>query len=279
MPVAVTTSSPEPRVALVFMWAMSTRSPNGVSAAATGSTSFGTGALSPVSADSSISSVAALMIRPSAGIRSPASTATMSPGTSSSAGICSSDPSRRTRVCTIIIFWSAATLDSALPSWLRDMTALSRVSPRSMIAVPRSRMTMRLTSAAPSSTNCIGSWYWRTNLLQPDSFFASANLLGPNFARRDSTSALLRPTASSTFCAFSASGTDRVCHAVCGASCPAVDWVVIAYSSQCRWVREVIGTALRPRVPARRARPAAAAPATRTAARCHSRRARSRARP
>ena len=86
MPVPVTSSSAEPRVTLVFMYAMSVRSPSGVSTFGIVSTCLGTGALSPVSADSSISSVAALMIRPSAGTRSPASSATMSPGTSCSAG-------------------------------------------------------------------------------------------------------------------------------------------------------------------------------------------------
>ena len=45
-----------------------------------------TGVLSPVSPASSISSVAATRIRPSAGTLSPASKPTMSPGTSSSAG-------------------------------------------------------------------------------------------------------------------------------------------------------------------------------------------------
>ena len=65
------------------MNARSTRSPSAASAA-TGSVCFGTGRLSPVSADSSISSVAAVSTRPSAGTRSPASMLTMSPGTRSS---------------------------------------------------------------------------------------------------------------------------------------------------------------------------------------------------
>ena len=118
MPVEVTTICPDPRVTLVFMNAMSWRSPSGASGA-TASTPFDDGRLSPVSAASSISSVAAAMIRPSAEMRSPASNDTTSPGTSSSAGISASSPSRRTRDLTIIIFWSAATASAALPSWLR----------------------------------------------------------------------------------------------------------------------------------------------------------------
>ena len=118
IPVAVTTSCPEPRVTFVFMKAMSTRSPSGASAA-TASTLLDTGRLSPVSAASSISRVAAAMIRPSAVTRSPASKATTSPGTSSSAATSMSSPSRRTRALTTIIFWRAATAAAALPSWLR----------------------------------------------------------------------------------------------------------------------------------------------------------------
>ena len=56
--------------------------------------------LSPVSAASSISSVAATIRRPSAGILSPASKETTSPGTSSSAGMSVSSPPRRT--CALI---------------------------------------------------------------------------------------------------------------------------------------------------------------------------------
>ena len=75
MPVAVTTNSPEPRVTLVFMYTMSVRSPSGVPAPSTGSVPLATGRLSPVSADSATSSVAARSSRPSAGTMSPASIA------------------------------------------------------------------------------------------------------------------------------------------------------------------------------------------------------------
>jgi hypothetical protein len=87
IPVSVTTSSPRPRVTDVFMYAMQMRSPSGTSSPATGSICLATGRLSPVSAASSISRVAATKTRPSAGIRFPASTRTTSPGTSSSASI------------------------------------------------------------------------------------------------------------------------------------------------------------------------------------------------
>ena len=85
MPVEVTTNVAEPRVALVFMKTMSTRSPSVVSGSESAAMSLGTGSDSPVKGASSTSRVAAVMSRPSAGMRSPASIETMSPGTSSSA--------------------------------------------------------------------------------------------------------------------------------------------------------------------------------------------------
>ena len=83
--VAVTTISPRPRVTVVFMYAMSWRSPSGTSSRSIASIDFVEGSLSPVSAACSISSVFAASSRPSAGIRSPASNSTTSPGTSASA--------------------------------------------------------------------------------------------------------------------------------------------------------------------------------------------------
>lgn len=125
MPVLVTRIVPAPRVTCVFMNARSMRSPSAASAG-TGSVPLGTGADSPVSADSSISSAAARRIRPSAGTRSPASTVTTSPGTSSAIGTSTISPSRRTFARTTIILASAAMLADALPSWLTPMKALRR---------------------------------------------------------------------------------------------------------------------------------------------------------
>ena len=87
IPIAVTTNSPEPLVTLVFMYIMSVPSPSGVPEPWTGSVPLPTDTLSPVSADSATYSVAARSSRPSAGMMSPASTETRSPGTSCSAGI------------------------------------------------------------------------------------------------------------------------------------------------------------------------------------------------
>ena len=95
---------------------MQVRSPRGTSAPVTGAMSLLTGRLSPVKAASSISSVAATVIRPSAGTRFPASTNTTSPGTNSTASTSSTWPSRRTRAMVFIIEARAATLSSAFAS-------------------------------------------------------------------------------------------------------------------------------------------------------------------
>ena len=127
------------------MKAMQIRSPSGTSSPGDRArSSFPTGRLSPVSAASSISSVAATKIRPSAGTRLPASTRTTSPGTSSSASISIAWPSRRTRAIVFIILASASTLASAFASWRRPITALNTVSPASRTVVPMSSVTSAL---------------------------------------------------------------------------------------------------------------------------------------
>ena len=99
MPVAVTTIAAVPRVTAVFWNNMSDRSPMATSPPDNVCASFATGALSPVSAASCVSSVAECRSRPSAGMMSPASTCTMSPGTTSTAGTSTSVPSRSTLAC------------------------------------------------------------------------------------------------------------------------------------------------------------------------------------
>ena len=110
------------------MNAMLVRSPGPRSTSASASVVLDAGTLSPVSADSSMSSECASMILPSAATLSPASSMTTSPGTTSSAGISASAPSRRTRAVCFISDLSAFIALSALPSWRRPVTALNTVS-------------------------------------------------------------------------------------------------------------------------------------------------------
>ena len=156
MPVVVTRISPWPRVTLVFMNAMSVRSPSGTSGFAIASVLFSTATLSPVRAPSSIWSVAAMITRPSAGTRSPASTSTTSPGTIWSAGTSVTSPSRRTLATAFIILPRAAAAASALPSWWYPSQALNSVSRKSPTPVRYSPIS-RLTTAATTSTICMYS--------------------------------------------------------------------------------------------------------------------------
>ena len=135
LPVAVTTKTVVPRVTWVFWNTRLVRSPSAVSPLGSVVGSLGTGALSPVSAASCTSSVAEVMIRPSAGTTSPASSRTMSPGTSLVDSICSTWPERRTRACGTWSLASASTLARAFSSWLVPITTLNSTRPSTTSAV------------------------------------------------------------------------------------------------------------------------------------------------
>ena len=93
------------------------------------------GALSPVSAASCTSSVAEVTIRPSAGTTSPASSSTMSPGTSPVDSTSSTWPDRRTRALGTWSWANASTLARALSSWFVPMTTLNVTSASTTMAV------------------------------------------------------------------------------------------------------------------------------------------------
>jgi hypothetical protein len=143
---------------------------------------------------------------------------TMSPGTRSCIGTDAKAPSRRTLAWTTIIFWSAATLADALPSWFRPIAAFNSVRPIRRIPVATWLGMNRLRMPAASSTICIGSLYWRMNACQRGSLGASANLFLPYFAWRLSTSAADKPASSVTPSWPSVSSPVRACHA--GAASP-----------------------------------------------------------
>ena len=124
-PVPVTTNVAVPRVTDVFWNSMFVRSPNAASGSCSARASFATGALSPVKALSATSRAAEVTMRPSAGMRSPASTMTMSPGTRSSAEISIVVPDRSTRALGTCSEARAATLACAFNSWREPRTTLS----------------------------------------------------------------------------------------------------------------------------------------------------------
>lgn len=135
IPVSVTTIAAVPRVTDVFWKSMFVRSPMLTSPAGSTAASLGTGALSPVSAASWTSTVAERRIRPSAGTRSPASSVTMSPGTTSGASIICKVPSRTTLACGTWRFDKASTLARAFSSWRDPRTTFSTISRATMSPV------------------------------------------------------------------------------------------------------------------------------------------------
>jgi hypothetical protein len=147
-PVAVTITVALPCVTGVFMNAIFVCSPGPSWSPDSVSASLAAGTLSPVSADSSICSALAATMRPSAGTWSPAEMSTTSPTTSSSAGICASVPSRRTRAVAFIIDLRAFMALSALPSCRIPTTAFSTVSSISRTAVLHSLISKDTTAAA-----------------------------------------------------------------------------------------------------------------------------------
>ena len=146
--------TPLPCVTGVFMNAMFVWSPAPTSASASASVVFDAGVLSPVRADSSMSSEFASMIRPSAATLSPAVISTTSPRTTSSTGIDDSTPPRRTRAVCFVNDFRAFMALSALPSCRRPTTALTTVSTSSKAPVLHSPMAND-TMAAMSRMICM----------------------------------------------------------------------------------------------------------------------------
>ena len=189
MPVAVTTIAAVPRVTEVFWNSMFDRSPTATSPAGSVPASLATGALSPVRAASCASSVAELRIRPSAGTMSPASSCTMSPGTSSDAETRATSPSRSTFACGTCILASASTLALAFSSCRAPSTTLRTTSSPTMIAVETSPM-RTLTATTATSMRFIGSRSCCSATTHTDGGFSPAIRFGPY---RDSRAAAWAP--------------------------------------------------------------------------------------
>ena len=166
IPVACTTNSARPRETTVFIRTV----PPAPRA---------TGRLSPVRVASSTSRWLAATRRPSAGIRSPASTNTRSPGTS-------------VLLSTICIRRRAAR-ESARPAWNAARRATARLGVPAGARRRRSRRrhsvrrsgvfnspdTMNEMAAAASNTRVSVPVNWASNRLQPGTFGAAASSLGP----------------------------------------------------------------------------------------------------
>ncbi len=154
-PVSSTTPRPRPRATTVPFHAWPCRSGRSRSAASgPATTSFSTGADSPVRADSSTRRRAASRRRRSAGTTFPASSRTTSPGTSPEAGSVSRAPSRRTVAVGAASARSAASAPSARSSCAKPIAPFrSRIAP---IASVSAASPIRPAARAAASSRRIG---------------------------------------------------------------------------------------------------------------------------
>ncbi len=129
---------------------MPSRSPT-VAFSATASVVLSIGTDSPVSAASSVRRFLTSTRRRSAGMRSPDSSSTTSPGTSSSAGIRRVSPPRMVLASAESMLRIESSAFSALPSWMNPSRALRITTPR-MTAASSHRPTISFTKPAPSRT-------------------------------------------------------------------------------------------------------------------------------
>ncbi len=127
-PVATTSPRAWPKLTTVPAYAMQERSARAASAA-TAAVSFSTGTDSPVSAASLILRFFSCISRRSAGTRAPDSSSTMSPGTSRAASISWRSPPRSTVARLASIACTASSACSALPSWMKPISAFTSTTP------------------------------------------------------------------------------------------------------------------------------------------------------
>ena len=190
-PVPTTTPVPCPIVTSVPDHAEDDRSPSAASAA-TGSTDFWTGTDSPVSADSSIWRLRAVIRRRSAGTRSPDARCTRSPGTSSSAGMVMRLPSRTTVALSDSMLRMAFSACSALPSWMKPIAALITTTP-TITAASTISPSRALTAAAAISTRIRILLNWAANRHSALRPAGGVRRFGPCRASRSAASSALRP--------------------------------------------------------------------------------------
>ena len=202
MPVAVTTALPCPYVAAVPLKTMLSRSPRGTSSEI-GAIPFVTGTLSPVSAASAVCSAADSIRRPSAGMVSPSSMRTMSPGTTCEAGTLRRVPPRITVASAADIARSAATAAAARDAWMWPIIAFNSTTARMAIASygrAASRSTTQRAAETPvamRSRMTRTSWNCDRSLRQAGTASSAASSFGPYRASRARASSSPSPRRSS----------------------------------------------------------------------------------
>ena len=196
MPVAHTTALPRPYVTVVPVNTMFLRSPTRASCRI-GASSLVTGNDSPVSGASSHWMEWFSTSRASAGILSPASITSTSPGTSSLDATSSSAPPRSTVIIGVNMLFSASRARSARYSCTKPSTAQNMMITRMMAAsmysptkaesrVATIRMTMRM------------FLNWLKKSAQGDAFSSCMSSFGPYWPSRLPASSGARPRCGST---------------------------------------------------------------------------------
>ncbi len=204
MPVATTRPVPRPCAAVVPLKAMLSRSPSADAASASTPVCLSTVTDSPVSADSSIFSWAISIRRRSAGTWLPASSSTMSPGTSRAAGTTCRCPERSTVARAAASCCSAASARSARQACTKPITALSNTITR-IASVSTSSPITPETTAAPSSTRIMKSLNWSSSSATGVRRAAPVISFVPCFSARRAASASSSPSAGSTPCSRASS--------------------------------------------------------------------------
>ena len=170
MPVASASASACPAVTVQPMY---TSSPAALS----------TGALSPVSIDSSHRRPAALTTRASAGMRAPSSSSSTSPGTTVSASTVCSRPSRRTRAAGAAMRPSASSVRSVRHSCTKPISAFTNTM--AIIATASAVCpSAALTSVAAARIRIITSLNCEKNIAATPGFLPCARRFGPSFCSR-----------------------------------------------------------------------------------------------
>ncbi len=222
MPVSKTMARALPETTDVPMCRMFFRSPMPTSEAVMGSEVLATGADSPVRLASWTEKFEVpCRTLASAGMWSPDSISTMSPGTSSLAGIETSTPSLTTLAAGADIFFRAARLFSARYSWMSPIMAFMMMMANMAIASTHS-LRKPETRAAPIRTQIIRPENWSRKMSSGPRPFFSWSSLGPCFCRRFSASSLESPfLESETRLPTASSLTD--CHHFASIIAPSVD--------------------------------------------------------
>ena len=199
LPVAVTSPLPWPYVTIDEEKAKLSLSPIPTSLSNSTWESFSTATDSPVREDSSICRLLDSKSLISAGIISPVSMITISPGTSSSAFTFFLPPSLMMVASGELIFWRAATESSARPSWIIDIIALITT-----IAIIITASTVSPVKADTIDANTkritIGSAICSMIFLAKDFLFDDSITFGPNFSSLCLASSEVRPRFGSLLC-------------------------------------------------------------------------------